>query len=74
MRHKDPRKAALRTRIKQVKTRLPFDWKEQLLQKYPEYDTFAMGHILRNVYSGAQAPTDELCERIEALALPEIAG
>lgn len=60
-------KTALKARFSAIKDKLPDDWKHQLIEKYPEYDSFKMANMLKNVATGLQAPSEELCERIEGL-------
>jgi hypothetical protein len=39
--------------VSELKPRLPKDWKNRFVQKYPDYDTIRGGVILHNVINGA---------------------
>lgn len=41
----------LKEKVRNVKSRLPKNWRKILVDRYPEYDSLRMGTLLNNVFN-----------------------
>lgn len=59
-----------REKIARIKTHLPPDWRQQIVEAYPEYNSLDGAGALARWYNG-RSSNPELTERAEALFLPK---
>lgn len=62
---------ACKARVEAAKPNLPEGWVSILIRHYPEYDTIAGGHLLKNIIAGRSSDLI-ITEIIEKIANKEL--